>query len=205
VKAYPARGPDPFVEGNPSDGRAPLRRALFVDRDGTLNPDLHYLKDPSRLELNRGVGTALRLAREHEYLVICVTNQSGIGRGYYTADDVDRIHERLNELLGRHRARVDAFYYCPHLPDADCPCRKPRTLLFEQAQRDWSIDLPTSAVVGDRAIDVLAGEKLGLLSCILRPPGHEAAVDAELVATHASPDIRADTFAAAIGRILARG
>ncbi len=176
-----------------------------MDRDGTLNPDLHYLRDASLLELNRGVGNALRLAREHGYLVICVTNQSGIERGYYTSQEVDRIHEHLNELLSPHRAHIDAFYYCPHRPERGCACRKPGTLLFERARDDWGIDFATSAVVGDRAIDVLAGTKLGLLSGIVRPPGHEAAIEAELAATSATPEIRADSFGAAVGRVLGRG
>ncbi len=183
----------------------PTRRAVFVDRDGTLNPDLHYLKDPSRLEVNRGVGEALRLARAHGYLVICVTNQSGIERGYYTADDVERIHRRLNELLAPEGARVDAFYYCPHAPERGCACRKPGTQLFEDAGRDWGIDFATSAVVGDRALDVEAGRRIGLLTCLVRPRGHEAEIDREIAASTAAPDIRADSFGAAVYRVLARG
>jgi D-glycero-D-manno-heptose 1,7-bisphosphate phosphatase len=181
------------------------RRALFVDRDGTLNPDLHYLKDPARLELNRGVGEALARAHDHEYLVVCVTNQSGIERGLYTQEDVDRIHLRLNELLARHGARVDAFYYCPHAPERECSCRKPGTGLFEQAQREWSIDLASSAVVGDRALDVEAGKKLGLLTAVVCPRGHETAVEAELREHRVTPDILSDSFRGAVYRVLARG
>ncbi len=87
----------------------PVRRALFTDRDGTLNPDLHYLKEAERLELFLGVGNALALARKHGYLVICVTNQSGVDRGFYSREDVERIHRRLNELLRPSHASVDAF------------------------------------------------------------------------------------------------
>src|SRR5579863_5706152 len=105
-----------------SPGEAPrphgrLRRALFVDRDGTLNPDPGYINDPARVELFRGVGHALRLVRAHRELVVCVTNQSGVERGFYTREDVARIHHRINELLAREGAHVDAFYYCPHHPD----------------------------------------------------------------------------------------
>ena len=176
-----------------------------MDRDGTLNPDLHYLKDPSLLELNRGVGDALGLARDHGYLIVCVTNQSGIERGFYTADDVERIHRRLNELLHAHGAGIDAFYYCPHAPERHCACRKPGTELFERAQRDFQIDFSISAVVGDRALDVEAGQKLGLLTCLVRPRGHEAETDAEFADLHLNSDIRADSFPAAIHRLLARG
>lgn len=184
---------------------SPSRRAVFVDRDGTLNPDLHYLKDPTLLELNRGVAGALALAHDHGYLIVCVTNQSGIDRGIYTAEDVERIHQRLNELLALHRAHVDAFYYCPHAPERHCACRKPGTALFEQAQRDWQIEIATSAMVGDRALDIEAGKTLGLLTCMARPRGHERESDAELAEHHLSPDIRADSFPNAIYRVLARG
>lgn len=187
--------------------RAPgrVRRALFVDRDGTLNPDLRYLKDPARLELNRGVGNALALARDHGYLIVCVTNQSGVERGIYTTEDVERIHQRLNELLLPEHAAVDAFYYCPHLPERGCACRKPGTALFERAQKDWGLDFATSAVVGDRALDIQAGVRLKLLTCAVRPRGHQAAVDAELRNENVHPDIVADSFPAAVCRVLARG
>ena len=181
------------------------RRAVFVDRDGTLNPDLHYLKDPSQLELYRGVADSLRLAHRHGFLVVCVTNQSGIERGFYTVDDVERIHLRLNELLGSHGARVDAFYYCPHAPEHGCSCRKPGTVLFEQARRDWDIDFATSAVLGDRSLDILAGKRIGLATAAVRPRGHEAEVDAELARDQLAPDIISDSFRGALMRVLARG
>jgi D-glycero-D-manno-heptose 1,7-bisphosphate phosphatase len=194
------------VPSDPSSPTAarPIRRALFVDRDGTLNPDLHYLKDAERLELFRGVGDALALARDHGYLTVCVTNQSGVERGFYSADDVDRIHARLNELLAPHRARIDAFYYCPHAPDRGCACRKPGTGLFEDARRDWNIDFASSAVVGDRDLDIEAGRKLGLLTALVPPVGCGPTVVATAFGSTA-PDIVAMTFADAVFRVLARG
>lgn len=182
-----------------------MRRALFVDRDGTINPDLHYLKEADRLELNRGVGDALSLVHAHGYLIVCVTNQSGVERGFYSREDVDRIHERLNELLTPHRARVDAFYYCPHAPETKCACRKPGTGLFEQAREDWNVDFATSTVVGDRALDIVAGRALGLLTALVVPRGHEREVDEELASVRVVPDIRADSFPSAVHRVLARG
>jgi D-glycero-D-manno-heptose 1,7-bisphosphate phosphatase len=180
-------------------------RALFVDRDGTLNPDLHYLRDAERLELYRGVGDALSLAHDHGYRIICVTNQSGIQRGFYTAADVDAIHARLNALLAKHRARIDAFYYCPHTPETGCACRKPGTALFEQAARDHHLDLAGSAIIGDRALDVQAGEKLGLLTALVTPPGHEDAVGTETSRDQVHPEITASRFPLALLRVLARG
>jgi D-glycero-D-manno-heptose 1,7-bisphosphate phosphatase len=181
------------------------RRALFVDRDGTLAPDLHYLKDADRIELFRGVGDAISLAQDHGFLTICVTNQSGVERGLYTDEDVERIHARLNSLLRPHRARVDAFYYCPHAPEHRCACRKPGTLLFERARDDWNIDLGASAIIGDRGLDVEAGRRLGMLTAIVPRPGLEAAADAELAERGVSADVTATTFANAAMRILSRG
>jgi len=176
-----------------------------VDRDGTLNPDLRYLRDAERLELYRGVGSALSLAHQHDYLVICVTNQSGIDRGFYTRDDVERIHHRVNELLRPSGTQVDAFYYCPHAPDAGCRCRKPATGLFEDAARDHGIDFGNSAILGDRPLDVEAGQKLGLLTGLVVPPGHEAELREETRTKGTQPDLFASTFLGALLRVLARG
>jgi D,D-heptose 1,7-bisphosphate phosphatase len=194
--------------GNPAAtataGR-PFRRALFTDRDGTLNPDLHYLKEAERLELFRGVGDALSLAHDHGYIVICVTNQSGVDRGLYSREDVERIHERLNELLRPYRTQVDGFYYCPHAPERGCRCRKPGTLLFEQAQRDWNIEFGSSAIVGDRRLDFEAGQKLGLLTALVPRPGSNETEAASPEGREVQPDLVASTFANAVLRILARG
>ena len=192
----------PAVDGGPAAG---AHRAVFVDRDGTLNPDLHYLADPDRLELYRGVPEGIRLLHHHGYRVVCITNQSGIERGLYTVQDVERIHERLNQQLARGATLIDAFYYCPHAPESKCRCRKPGTELFERASRDWSIHLPTSAVIGDRALDVQAGDRLGLLTVLVPQVGHEIETAAEIQAERLSPDFTAPSFRAGVQWILYRG
>ncbi|MCI4324528.1 MAG: HAD family hydrolase [Thermoplasmata archaeon] len=181
------------------------RRAVFVDRDGTLNPDLHYLSDAARVEVFRGVGEGVRLLREHGYLVICVTNQSGVERGFYTDADVVAIHERIERLLAPSGAAIDRFYYCPHAPETHCRCRKPGTELFERAARDFGIEFAASAIVGDRSLDVEAGERLGLLTALVPPPGHEAEAAAELRERQSVPDFVAPSFRAAALHILHRG
>jgi D-glycero-D-manno-heptose 1,7-bisphosphate phosphatase len=194
------------MEGDPIPGRgAGPRRALFVDRDGTLNPDLHYLKDAERIELFRGVGESLARAHDHGFVTVCVTNQSGVERGLYTDADVERIHARLNQLLRPHRTRIDAFYYCPHAPEHGCACRKPGTLLFERARDDWEIDLGSSAIIGDRGLDVEAGHRLGMLTAIVPRPGLERTAEAELAERGVRPDLVASTFENAALRILSRG
>ena len=195
--------PDADAKARPS--HPPLRRALFVDRDGTLNPDLHYLKDADRVELYRGVGEGVAAARHHGFLVVCVTNQSGVERGFYGPDDVEHIHARINARLAPYGAHVDAFYHCPHAPERGCDCRKPGTGLFERARADWGIDFATSALIGDRGLDLQAGRRLGLLSALVRTPNHEATLRAELEAGGEEPDILADSFRAAVYRVLARG
>ncbi|MGA3021921.1 MAG: HAD family hydrolase [Thermoplasmata archaeon] len=207
MNPYPVPGlDDSMARTGPEAPRPrPVRRALFVDRDGTLNPDLHYLRKAERLELFRGVGNALSLAHDHGYLVICVTNQSGVERGFYTRADVERIHERLNELLRPHRARVDGFYYCPHTPETRCECRKPGTLLFRQARDEWNIDFATSAIVGDRDLDVEAGRELGLLTAVVATPGHEGDPSYRRLRDSGAVDVTAGSFSNAVLRILARG
>src|SRR5208282_5323206 len=149
--------------------------------------------------------TALALAHAHDYLVVCVTNQSGIERGLYTREDVEKIHSRINELLQPHRTQVDAFYICPHAPESHCRCRKPATGLFEDAARDLGIDFGMSAILGDRPLDIEAGAKLGLLTGLVVPPGHEVTLAAEVRSTGVRPDLVASTFLGALLRLLARG
>lgn len=178
---------------------------MFVDRDGTINPDLRYLADAQRVEVFLGVAEGLRLLRAHGYRILCTTNQSGIERGFYTHADVAAIHTRVNEILGRRGAAIDAFYYCPHAPESNCECRKPATGMLEKAADAWNIDLTGSAIVGDRSLDVEAGEALGLLTVVVPPPGHEAAVEAELAAREVRPDLRATGFLEGALRLLTRG
>jgi len=196
---------DPTTAPTSSPRRAGTRRAVFVDRDGTLNPDLKYLADANRLDLYRGVADGLRLLADHGYAIVCVTNQSGIERGLYTEEDVTRIHARVNALLAPKGARVDRFYYCPHAPESGCACRKPGTLLFERARSDLGLAFEASAIIGDRVLDVEAGQRLGLLTVLLPSRGHESEVREEMTSHRVVADLVAPSFLGAAVRILARG
>jgi len=199
----PLDAPAPAPRAASPPGRR--RRAVYLDRDGTINPDLKYLKDASRLEVFRGVAEAIRLVRAHGFVVVCVTNQSGIERGYYTVEDVERIHLRVNEILAREGARVDAFYYCPHAPESGCACRKPGTELFERAERELGLARSGSAVLGDRALDVEAGERLGLLTILVAPAADGDTVEKDLAAHRVRPDLTAPSMRAGVARLLAIG
>jgi D-glycero-D-manno-heptose 1,7-bisphosphate phosphatase len=143
--------------------------------------------------------------RRHGYLIVCATNQSGVERGLYTAQDVEAIHARINARLRARGTQVDAFYYCPHAPETGCDCRKPGTGLFERAARDLGLNIPGSAIIGDRVLDVQAGDRLGMLTALVVPPGHEEASSEEVRVARVTPDLRARSFPSAALRILARG
>ena len=139
------------------------RRAVFLDRDGTLIEDLHYLRDPAAVRLLPGVGPALRMLNEAGILAVVATNQSGIARGRLTEAEYQATQRRLDELLAAEGARLDAHYHCPHLPEitGPCDCRKPGPGLYREAARDLDIDLASSWWVGDRLRDLAAARVLG--------------------------------------------
>lgn len=144
-----------------------MEKAVFLDRDGTINVDVDYLHEPDRLEFIDGAVEALALLKRQGYRLIVISNQSGIGRGYFREQDVEQLHAYMNSILQGHDAAVDAFYYCPHVEQDGCTCRKPRTGLVRRAVAEWGIDLARSYMVGDREADVMtavnAGCRYGLL------------------------------------------
>jgi D-glycero-D-manno-heptose 1,7-bisphosphate phosphatase len=144
-----------------------LKKAIFLDRDNTLIKDDGYIHEPEKVELLRGVPEGLKLLREKGYLLIVVSNQSGIGRGYFQEKDFHAVNERLQELLKPYDVQIDDFFFCPHHPDDNCNCRKPKTGMVEKAVKKWNIDVSKSFVVGDKEIDVMlalnAGCKGGFL------------------------------------------
>ncbi|MEQ1656398.1 MAG: lipopolysaccharide heptosyltransferase II [Nitrospira sp.] len=149
-------------KSSPLAGHASLQGVtVFLDRDGTLNPDPGYIGSPDRFELFPGVATALaRLTRAGARLVV-VTNQSGVGRGLFSAADLDAIHAKLRRLLLDAGVTLDAIYVCPHHPDARCACRKPETGMVDQAVRELEIDLSRSYLIGDHAKDMELAKRVG--------------------------------------------
>lgn len=154
------------------------KRAIFLDRDGVMVKDVHFLKSPRDLSILPGVFEALKALAERFYLVV-VTNQSGIARGFFSEDDLLAIDTELVRRLDVEDVRIDAIYYCPHLPgapvkdyDADCDCRKPRSGMLVRAVNDWGIDPDRSFLLGDSPRDVEAGEAAGVRSVLLGEPGN---------------------------------
>jgi D-glycero-D-manno-heptose 1,7-bisphosphate phosphatase len=139
------------------------RLAVFLDRDGTIIEDAGYLRDPAGVRLLPGAARAIRQLNEHGVIVVVVTNQSGIARGLITLDEYSATERRVDELLTAEGARLDAHYFCPHLPELSgpCDCRKPGSLLYRQAAERFGIDLSRSWWVGDRVRDVLPAESFG--------------------------------------------
>ena len=144
-------------------------KAIFFDRDGTLNVDVDYLHDPADFVWTEGAIDAVRWANEHGYLAIVVTNQSGVARGYFPESDVSRLHEWMNTELQKHGAHIDAFYYCPHHPEAklaayrrDCDCRKPAPGLLLRALREHDVDPGASLMIGDAPRDIAGAAQAGI-------------------------------------------
>lgn len=137
-----------------------MNKAIFLDRDGTINVDKHYIYRKEDFEFIPGAIEALKRFKQSGYLLIIITNQSGIARGYYTEEDFIKLNSWMQFILSEMGAGIDKVYYCPHHPDAVidryrlvCNCRKPKTGLFHQAVKDFNIDLSRSYAVGDRLRD----------------------------------------------------
>lgn len=198
-----------FVAGLPErlSGRQ-LRRAVFLDRDGTINREVNHLKSPDQLELLPGAAAAIRRLNRSGTLAVVITNQPVVARGDVSVTELNRIHAKLESQLGASGAFLDGLYICPHHPDkgfpgelpelkVTCNCRKPESGLIDQASRDLGIGRQDSWMVGDTTSDVEAGRRAGLRTVLLRS-GH-AGSDAK----HAvRPDYIAPDIADAIDWIL---
>ncbi|MDD8046906.1 MAG: HAD family hydrolase [Verrucomicrobiota bacterium] len=141
--------------------------AVFLDRDGTLIVDKGYLRDPAEIELLPGVVERLRRIQARGYLLVMVTNQSGIGRGYFTEEDLKAQHVRLGMLLAEAGVVLAAMEHCPHQPEDRCSCRKPKPGMLLRAAERHGIDLERSYMVGDKPSDVDAGAAAGCKTVLI--------------------------------------
>lgn len=176
-----------------------MKPCLFIDRDGTLIEERNYLSDPEQVALIPGAAEAVRKAREAGWLVVVLTNQSGVGRGYFTLEDVARVNRRVEEMLAQEGAGLDGIFVCPHSPEEDCPCRKPRPGLVEAAARQLPVDLRRSWMVGDKPADLELARNAGLRGALVRTGyGKAAAAQSAEMAEFVAADL-----GEAVRRILA--
>lgn len=142
-------------------------RAVFLDRDGTVNEDFGYSADPNKVHILPGVIQALSILKEHSWLLVIVSNQSGIGRGYYNLEDLSAVQEKIEAELAIDGINLDGFYFCPHAPDERCSCRKPEPGLLFRAASELGINLAHSWMVGDKISDIAAGQRAGCRSILI--------------------------------------
>ena len=182
------------------------QRAIFLDRDGTINKYVGFLRDIEQFELIDGAAEAIRLINESGYLAIVVTNQPVIARGEVTGDELNAIHNKMETLLGAEGAYLDGIYYCPHHPHKgydgevpelkiDCDCRKPKPGMLLKAAQDFNIDLSQSWMVGDGENDVTAGKNAGCRTALIGSEdyGQDMTVNSLLCAVEQIIDLRIDT------------
>ena len=189
------------------DQAARPARTVFLDRDGTINQEVNYLRRAGDVRLLPGAGQAIARLNAAGLKVVVVSNQSGLARGLFDEADLAGVQVELNRQLAAQGARVDAYYFCPHHPQGvvehyaqACLCRKPGTGLLTQAAEEMGLALEGSFMVGDRLLDVACGRALGLAS-ILVATGHD---DGPPSGPQETPDFRAADLAEAVAWILAR-
>ena len=142
-------------------------QVVILDRDGTMVIDRGYLADPDGLEFLPTAPEALRWLHDRGYRLVVVTNQSGVGRGLFPIDRVEAMNARLHEMVERAGARLSKIYFCPHAPEANCDCRKPKLGLMEQAAAELNFDPRKSVVVGDKESDIEFGNRAGAKTVLL--------------------------------------
>lgn len=163
-----------MISRDSSDQRKPLRKAVFLDRDGTINVEKDYLHRIEDFEFLPKAPQAIRRLKDAGFLIVVVTNQSGVARGYFSVRDVEILHNHMQQELQKVGAAIDAFYFCPHHPDkgvgvfrVECDCRKGRPGMLLQAAAELRIDLAASFMIGDKRADLEAGRAAGCPSLLV--------------------------------------
>lgn len=180
-------------------------RAIFLDRDGTINIDTGYIGNPNLIKLYSGVADGIKQLKEkYGFLIVVVSNQSGITRGLITKEDVDRVNKKINEILETHKTKIDAFYYCPFHPEFDSEekvrCRKPSPQMVFKAAKDLNIDLNNSFFIGDKVSDVECGINSGVNSILITNTISSVELN-ELKNSQKSPNFTTSNFLDAVNYI----
>ncbi|MGK5086830.1 UDP-glucose 4-epimerase GalE [Bdellovibrionota bacterium FG-2] len=182
--------------------RSIMKRALFMDRDGTVNIDPGYLSDPKQVELIAGVPEALSRLRKAGFSLVVISNQSGVGRGLIRSEDVPAINARFEAILGGHDVSMDRYAYCYHMPADACDCRKPNPTLIFQSARELGIDITRSYMVGDKPVDLGAGRAADCGAVALVRTGYGRETEAAL--KPGDTDFIGDSLPQVVEWILAR-
>ena len=155
-----------------------MKPVVFLDRDGTIIAEKNYLNDPAMVELLPGAAEGLKFLQQNGFELIVLTNQSGIGRGYYTLTETHNVNRRLCELLIKNNVKISLrrIYFCPHAPDEKCTCRKPQTGMALKAQSHWLFDIKKGYVIGDKLSDLELGHNLNLPTVLVKT-GYGATLD----------------------------
>ncbi|MHC9544300.1 MAG: D-glycero-alpha-D-manno-heptose-1,7-bisphosphate 7-phosphatase [Vulcanimicrobiota bacterium] len=156
----------------------PAKRFIILDRDGTIIEERHYLSDPADVALLPGAAEGLRRMTEYGMGLVLISNQSGIGRGFFTEAELNGVHQRLEQLLEEAGIRLDAIYFCPHTPEDQCRCRKPDTGLLIRAAEDLGLIPEECVVIGDKSCDIELGKRAGAFTILVRT-GYGAATERE--------------------------
>jgi len=175
---------------------------IFLDRDGTLNPDPGYIKSTDQFELFPGVPEAIARLKRAGARLIVVTNQSGIARGFLTHDDLDAVHMKLRGLLGAAGASLDAIYFCPHHPDDGCDCRKPNRGMIDQSVREWKVNLDRSYLIGDHIPDIELAKRIGARSVLVTTGAVRRQEAERLKVSGPAPDWIASSLTEAVDWVL---
>lgn len=177
---------------------AHARPAVFVDRDGTLIAERHYLCDPDQVQLLPGAAQAVRRLNQAGVPVLMVTNQSGVARGYFSLEQVEQVNQRVLAMLAAEGARLDGIYVCPHQEGDGCNCRKPATGMVDAAAAAWNVAPDKSFVIGDKPCDIDLGRNLGAGALLVRT-GHGAQWEGD---DRCLPDAVFDSLPDAIAHVM---
>jgi D-glycero-D-manno-heptose 1,7-bisphosphate phosphatase len=176
---------------------ARMKRAIFLDRDGTIVVEKNYLSDPDQVQILPGIPQALKQLQDSGFLLFIVTNQSGIGRGYYTLADMERVNARLENDLAREGVHFAKIYFAPEAPEMPSRGRKPSPQFLFDARDEFGLDLSSSYMVGDKLIDLECGRNAGVKKSFLVRTGYGAEVEKKLQRIPEDVAVVADLSAAA--------
>jgi len=168
------------------------KRAVFLDRDGVLMEDTNYVGQLDRVGIISAAFTALKRLQQAGYKLLVVTNQSGVGRGFFTRQDVEVVHAHLDKLFDAHGVRIDRYYVCPHHPDDNCDCRKPKPKSLRDAAKEFDLDLSRCFMIGDRPSDINTGHNAGTQTIlVLTGAGAETLAESKTKPDHVAKDMNA--------------